>query len=206
MLTMLTKRDGYWEPDYNDRPMAQQDHRVLDVLLDYTPGRHTAVTVGANVGLYEMMLAREFDRVIAFEPVHETSRALARNTEGADNVFVMQAAGWSTYGSLAIHRHHSMRCGRNRACGEGLVPALPVDALRLDECDLILIDVEGGDFEALKGCKGTMVRCKPAVALEVEHLAREAGTINDVLDWLPLVGYRVARKMTRDLVIVPDCD
>lgn len=65
------------------------------------------------------------------------------------------------------------------------VPVIPLDDLHLSP-DLIKLDVEGYELQALQGLSKTLLRLRPAILIEVNHTER----------WLPFLkslGYAVFR-------------
>ena len=85
----------------------------------------------------------------------------------------------------------SMRCmlGLDRP---GTYPVVPIDSLRLERCDLIKMDVEGVQVQAMQGSAETLARCKPLLWVELreKHGEFEAGNAK-----MQSLGYRVVRKV-----------
>lgn len=102
------------------------------------PG-HVVYDLGANAGFYTLLASKLVGRsghVVAFEPLPENLAALRRHLElnGVDNVTVMDAAVWSSGGTVRFTpaRHRSMapspRRDRSR-CGPS---ASTTSSLRLN--------------------------------------------------------------------------
>ena len=155
------------------------------------PGMHV-VDVGANVGLYSLLLARcagPAGQVYAFEPDALMAGALRRNL-AANNVTqaeVFEYAVGSATGTAVLQRN-AMNSGDNRlgtTTGTALhseqasvrVCALQ-DALQGRRLDFIKMDVQGWEGEALRGIAG-LLDANPGVQIYFEfwpHGLRLAGT------------------------------
>jgi FkbM family methyltransferase len=125
------------------------------------PGMHL-VDVGANIGLYSLLLARLVDRsgsVQAFEPEPNLFAILRENcvSNNATNVFPFQCALGRVHGLASFHRS-AFNSGDNRL-GRASVgyDAVEVKVERFDDLqpdsrpDFVKIDVQGHELAALSG-------------------------------------------------------
>ena len=135
------------------------------------PHKRVVVTAGGNMGLYTRAYSDLFENVYVFEPDTDNFHALVRNNY-ADNVFFFKAGlgaqpGWcnvaksSSLTNLGMHR-----CERT---AHGPVPMMTIDQLNLNQCDLIQLDIEGGEPDALAGAKATVDRFAPVIVTEGNH-------------------------------------
>jgi hypothetical protein len=76
-------------------------------------------------------------------------------------------------------------------CGDGYLPLLSIDSLNLPECDLIQLDVEGYELNALLGAVETIKKYKPALCIEFceKWLNRYNNTSEEILVFLKEIGY-----------------
>ncbi len=148
------------------------ERRLMATLAQ--PG-DVAVDVGANLGLYTLLLARavgDGGRVFAFEPDPENFELLRRNLErnGARNVVAERLAVADENGPLRLYL-----CERNRGdhrtwdSHDGR-PSIEIEAVRLDDyldadrlgpegrVDLVKMDVQGAEAQALAGMEGLLRR------------------------------------------------
>jgi len=169
------------------------------------PGMHIA-DVGANLGLYSLLLARctgPTGRVYAFEPDALMAGALRRNLaqNGATHAEVFECAVGAATGSAVLQRN-ALNSGDNRlGTGTGTAlhseqTAVPVralsEALQGRRLDLIKMDVQGWEGEALQGVAG-LLDANPGLIIYFEfwpHGLRLAGTeisrLADILHQLRL--------------------
>ncbi len=83
----------------------------------------------------------------------------------------------------------------------GPIPMQTIDSLDLAECDLIWLDIEGYEVNALKGAKKTIDRFQPAVIIEESGNEGLHGlTQNAASDWLKASGYAMEAKFGNDVL------
>ena len=79
---------------------------------------------------------------------------------------------------------------------------MTIDDLKLNCCDLIVLDVEGSELDALKGAKSTIERFHPVVMLEQKSLPHMNGAATAASDYLcKTFGYFVAGSVHRDIIL-----
>jgi len=155
------------------------------------PGMHVA-DVGANLGLYSLLLARctgPTGRVYSFEPDSLMAASLRQNLAANDSTHteVFECAVGATNGH-AVLQLNAMNSGDNRlgtTTGTALhseqtsVPVCALsDALQGRRLDFIKMDVQGWEGEALRGVAG-LLDANPGLKIYFEfwpHGLRRAGT------------------------------
>ena len=140
---------------------------------DYEPGVRKMVgslrgslfiNVGANVGLYTVIAARNGNKVVAIEPSPKTFRCLSETIKAnglRDRVSLVNAAAWRENGMLKFYEAADATVSHVEGVRDGdpriktvkqiVVEAVTLDALLEEEPSLILIDAEGVDEEVLRG-------------------------------------------------------
>ena len=124
------------------------------------------VDVGANIGYYTLYMAPLVRRVFAVEPDRRNWPALERNAARAPNVIVVKAAASASAGKGFLWT------GGNSAIGHLAADGQPTDITTIDilaggeRITGIKIDVEGHDFNVLKGAEATIRRDNPLVLTE----------------------------------------
>lgn len=156
------------------------------------PHWHIAIDGGAHVGSWSELLKERFETVHAFEPgpafeflvenAREWRNVVTHNAALADEVCAVES--W--------HRKPGakMTARKIRKSPSGDLPGIPIDALDLDRCSLIKLDVEGFEYPALIGARETIKRCRPFVLVELAangwHIKK---TDADVVNLLRDFGY-----------------
>ena len=145
--------------------------------------------IGANVGFFTILGARlvgSGGRVVAFEPVPACARAVGRNialndfahaeireaavgaVSGRDRLLVVGEASWSHLASTG--RHADVRA-------EIEVSVVAIDELvragEIPPPDVVKIDTEGAELQAIAGMRATIEAHHPAIVCEL-HDTNEA--------------------------------
>ena len=204
-----------WEIPVDDTLCFQaitQDAALIPLVLKHCRHFHLAVQAGGNVGVYPSKLAVEFAQVLTWEPSPANFHCLRENTDRWDtgNIFAFHAmldANPSQRRPLELAEANN--CGTYRVGHPGgasplAAPAMRLDDLHLDRCDLIWFDIEGYELFALKGAERTIARHKPVIAVEVkDHCRRYGYSEADLCGWILAQGYTYAETVKDDRVFVP---
>lgn len=175
----------------------RRDDQNLRVLIAASvPPDGTAIDVGANTGtvLEEIVAVAPQGHHVAYEPLPVLVDVLK---ERFPTVEVRQAALSDRNGVATYH----LRSGDEGSSGlmpdDGAQP-IQVRVERLDDTlgdlkpDLIKIDVEGAELQALEGMRETISRHRPVVAFEHGRRAVDCGVTHGmVFDSLTACGLRV---------------
>jgi FkbM family methyltransferase len=155
----------------------------------------TVWDIGANVGLFTLAAARAAGpagRVVAFEPFPDNVAALKRHLHlnAVTNVEVVEAAVGREAGRARMAAGDSLSEARLAADGAVEVPVVSLDgwagAGRADPPSVVKIDVEGAEFDVLRGA-GAALAHRPLILMSIhsDELARRC------LGWLTAAGYQV---------------
>lgn len=211
MLTLTPVAKWDWAAFQGSREAVKYNRRDLASLPDvlaHVPGRRAVVQAGGNLGLYAKALAMEFETVYTFEPAPKTFAKLMHNAP-EPNIVKLQAALGD--GARLIGLSHHRRDGKPNdhegivhVSGEGTIPMLRLDDLRLPVVDLLYLDLEGYELFALWGAIETVARCRPVLAVEINKSIEFCGyQRDDVRQWITDRGYRPVLKVHADEVFVP---
>ncbi|MFT3785117.1 MAG: FkbM family methyltransferase [Tepidisphaeraceae bacterium] len=187
----------YFEPDYPVHDQHRLMYGATQVLMETyifptffegpiiaQPGQ-IVLDLGANIGTTTMLfsdLVGPHGRVIAFEPImHETLRRNLKEN-GALNTFVHAAAVWDKAGSTVFKVSDNTLLSRVDAQQppEGTtwteqreVPLVRLDDLceqqRWPRVDLVKVDIEGAEENALRGALNLIKRFKPKWSISSYH-------------------------------------
>lgn len=146
------------------------DH--LSKTLDELESPITALDIGANVGIWTVLLAShpKVNRVIAFEPSPSNLSFLRHNisVNGVENkVTIVEAAVSDTTGTAFFSSEGSGATMRLAESGSFSVSTVTVDEKTQNEkIGLIKIDVEGFEPAVLDGAWQTIENCLPRLYIE----------------------------------------
>lgn len=143
--------------------------------MKYPVQKRGVIDVGAHVGLWSWQFAKDFERVIAFEPMPEHVECFKINTEGQKNIILHPCALGEKEG--IAHMHVPDFKGRldESSGGTGIDPhnasAIRVPMHRLDEfeltdIDFLKVDCEGFELFVMRGAVDTIKRNKPVIIIE----------------------------------------
>jgi FkbM family methyltransferase len=180
---------------------------VAAIFSRYVKPGMSVVDIGANIGYLTMLLASLVEPsglVVAVEPNPENIKLLeaSRRVNGFDQVLVIQAAAGRQTGLLALNVSHS-----NGMTGElpgnldAIFASRPVPCFTLDDLlprerhfNLVKIDTEGAELNALIGLSQTIDRDRPVIVSEfspgmLPGISRCTGP--EYLRFLIAKGYRI---------------
>jgi FkbM family methyltransferase len=152
--------------------------------------------VGANVGFYSLLAARKAARVIAFEPLPENLSYLRQHVElnGLQErvqIFPVAASDHDGSGLFSVVPGNRSE-GSLRPYGKLRVQTMRLDSVGLVP-DLIKIDVEGNEYEVLRGALDTLRAHNPAILVALHTAERECQ------DLLLQLGYDVSAVASGEL-------
>jgi FkbM family methyltransferase len=165
------------DPAYRHLAWNAEEYAALKASV--RPGM-TVLDVGANVGAYTLLLAQwagARGHVYAFEPAAASRAGLARHLaiNGlADRVTIRREAVSNASGTcrfVDVGTSGGNRIARPQDFTAGVVPAVSLDDF-CEACgvipDLVKIDVEGAELQALRGARQTIARRRTSLALFIE--------------------------------------
>lgn len=185
--------------------------QLLDLRRKYHGDGVVALDVGANIGVHTIEWATSmtgWGSILAIEAQERVYYALAGNIaiNNCFNAIAMHAAvssetgtmkipnpdyfTASSFGSLELRRRDN-----NEFIGQAIdyspessveIRKMALDDLKLSRVDLIKIDIEGMEIEALEGAQQTIEKCHPIILVE----SIKAGA-DRLRSWLQNRGYNV---------------
>ncbi len=202
--------DCRWLPHPGPRYTSMDETRFHTLL--HRPGG-TLVDAGAHDGLLTLPFARLPDsRVLAFEPLppafarleaalragfggtvppHVALRNAALGDRAGEVTLampVLDGVAQEQWASTA--KDYAAFAGARLTVARFTVPLLRLDDLALADLTAMKIDVEGAEYELLRGARDTLARCRPVLSLEIEERHREGSTWA-VPAFLDALGYEV---------------
>jgi len=222
-----------WSPQDRGGPAARvicngdYEPEETELLLAFAERGSVFIDVGANVGWYALNMARQWGgqglKIYAFEPITSNYTQLRRNIEINDLADVIkvfpvalgEADGGARFfipedmpGGASIVELHPSMASRQEVC-----PVATLDAVLADEgvgrVDILKCDVEGAEFNVLKGAKGVLARDRPVLLLELLRKYSKAFGYhpNDVFRYLAAMGYEafaIGKGVPRAIAAVDD--
>lgn len=179
------------------------------------PAGATVMDIGGNVGAVACYLAKRIGaqgRVISFEPDPANISIFRRNLElnGVANVTLVEQGAWSEEGALEfraggnytssfVPTDHIERAPTQYRTVR--VPVTTMDAVAaqigLERLDLVKMDIEGSEVQALHGARRMLLRLRPDVIVET-HVVQGRSTEGEVRTALSEAGYADVRSHRHD--------
>ena len=173
----------------------------LGASLDLCKQFRTAIQAGGNVGVYPMALSQKFQRVYTVEPDAANYEALAINTVSQPRVVIRRAAFGQDHSKAAIDQIYPDNIGAHQIKEGNEFDVLSIDSLGVTDCDLLQLDVEGSEHQAILGAIATIKASWPVITLELKgHGERYGYTDMDTINLLADMGYRIADRVNRDVI------
>lgn len=159
----------------------------LERLGHLVPHGGVVLDIGSNVGNHAIYFARFTNAraVVAFEPNPALAAVLRRNmalnAAYKLDLSKLDVAIGSHEHEARIHVPDLTNWGNGRLIGDGAsdrtgfvatVRVRPLDAYTFDRVDLIKIDVEGHEIQALQGARKTIEQHRPVVFIEMSIATR----------------------------------
>ena len=178
--------------------------RSLDLYGDFCPDEtdflaqlarpgDTVLDVGANVGVHTILFSRlvgDEGRVVSWEPQPVIFSILAMNVmlNSRLNVDLRREAVGANVGEVVVPQTDYRAAGNfggvaMQKNGDGApTPLTRIDALALDSCALIKIDIEGMELDAIRGAAATIETHRPALYLENNREEYSAGLLRALFE------------------------
>lgn len=184
------------------------EKKEMELCKEYISEASIVLDVGANIGLHSIYFSDLAKRgsVLAFEPSLATFALLLDNVANIPNIVPINMAVSDT-GQIADFHHMSdnaysglVDTKRKEVISIIKVPCMKVDdvvsGLGLDRVDFVKIDVEGLEFEVLKGMVDVILKYKPVIFCEIYQGKHSNQKPDETVKFLIGKGYRalVVRK------------
>jgi FkbM family methyltransferase len=170
VLFMRTHMDPYLRGDY-EMPLQRAFCQYL------MPGM-TFYDVGANAGFFTLLAASIVGKtgtVVAFEPHPVTSADMQKqlSANALSNVTVIESAIWDSIGTAQL-RDDTIPVMASMVGAAQSKRTIAIKTTTIDEVtkthsapDVIKIDIEGAEIEALNGARGLLSSKKPVLLVEL---------------------------------------
>lgn len=197
-------RSRWWD-DAHQLSFDQEIKPYFEALPpDFSPGG--IIDAGAATGLFAVAAAVAFPgaTIHAFEPSTRQRIILKRNAKanGVRRRVLVHAVGlWNRTTTLSFRTHGSISA---LEAANSLPISLPfnetVSVITLDDwvkkhrperLDLVKMDIEGAEIEALEGASETIRRFHPLLLVQAYHMRQDARTLERCAALLVELGYHV---------------
>ena len=203
-----TDRDEWLAPK-NDWSTPIHLRLVTDEIawvVSHLDSMDTCIQAGGNIGLWPACYAKEFQRVITFEPAADSFACMESNLAELENVEIYNAAVGDSNHPVTL-KYPPRKQDRSGACyvepdKRGLIKQVRIDDIDVSgRIDLIHLDIEGGEFAALRGAANTIKQHQPAIVIENRPLAHMKEPARRAIDFLKGLGYQITAQRQYDVML-----
>jgi len=176
----------------------------IDEWIDLCKGRECAVQAGANMGIWPLRMSQLFSQVISFEPNPIVYDCAVNNVYPfASNVKIYNRALSDVEKMVHVElvKGNEGNYGAGYIVDGGDVQAMRIDDLYLENCDLLCLDIEGAELDALKGAEETIKEYRPLVVVEdkpMQHMTLFNRNVGAMGGWLSQFGYKKVGRVHWD--------
>lgn len=212
----LKEYHGFYFPSYDDHFPKMLDKslkkdnvlryqwRARDAAVKICEKRRYCIDIGANVGLWSCDLVKEFNHVIAFEPVRDFRKCFVKNVKLKNYTLYDNALGKEeTSINMNIvtgntgHSHVDPT-----SYGNGEISMKTLDSFNFKDIDMIKIDVEGFEEQILLGAQQTIENNFPILVIEQQKHEyqddmKDLSSIKLLNKW----GYEVVEQYNKDWIL-----
>lgn len=181
---------------YYDLPADfELDH--LQDALKFVKNFRTAIDGGAHKGIWSKYMQSKFKKVISYELTpYNVNRFIADKTN-----LRQKALG-------NVNKRVSFEKGPENTGQYHVVEGSDVEMVRLDDegiddLDFLKLDIEGCELFALQGGREIILKYKPVIIIEQNHLSERYGIETyGAKKWLEELGYKEVKKRNKDHIFI----
>ncbi len=195
-----------WYPNAEER-LHRNSHveHIAQHIMPHVPRTRCVVQAGGAVGIWPREFAKYFSEVYSFEPNPLMVECFMQNCQ--DDRVVLNTHGlWKEpcWGEMVEEQSNNLGAWYFKPKEDGGIYVDTIDSYDLDHVDLIQLDIEGAEYEALQGAAKTIERCKPVIVVEAKMTQHFYGReVSDLYSLLHKLGYQSHSAFARDQLWVP---
>jgi FkbM family methyltransferase len=208
-LTVLKDNKWVWPANDESSWEGQQSQKDLYMhLLPYVKNKNVMIQAGGNCGFVLDGFTKHFNNIYTFEPDPVNFYCLNRNITSHNIIKIQGCLGNSPYPVSIQHLSREGRAfdiGGVHVSGSGFTPVFRIDDLNLPDCNLIQLDIEGYEFEALSGAIETIKKFKPVICVEMHDgwLNRYDSSSEKIESLLESLDYKFLSTYHADKIFLP---
>lgn len=187
-----------------------QFHKYAAAMRWVRDRRAVAIDVGAHIGQWSSNMAKDFERVVAFEPVPAYQECWRRNMSRFDNAELQCFALGRAAGSVSLRAGTPGSFGdtfvvedKKKANAARNVKMRTLDSFPFSRVDFVKIDCEGYEENVVAGGREMLLREKPCVVVEQKsgHSSRHGLRQGGAVDLLRSMGAKVRSEISGDYIM-----
>lgn len=209
MKDKISIRDGWFWPKIDENSWKYQNefNDLVHKVMPYVENTRCMIQAGGNCGYILKTFVHHFETVYTFEPDPVNFYCLTNNVLD-ERVVKIQACLGNKREQVStkqlVRENRPNDTGGVHVAGSGYTPTVIIDDLNLGCCDLIQLDVEGYELQALLGARETISKHKPVLCIEFceKWLNRYDNSSDELLKYLGDLGYTEVDNYGVDKIFV----
>jgi FkbM family methyltransferase len=161
----------------------------------------TIFDLGANVGYYSAIFSfySPKGKIFAFEPSYKNFNFLKLNLKKYSNIYLSDNA----VSSFTGEKKDIINSIWNVETEERLFKFIKIDDFivenKINEIDLIKIDIDGYELEALQGMNNVLKNFNPYFLIEINHAAKTRNTTEQqIIDYMKSYNYKIIKILDKE--------
>ena len=193
----------YYEEFHLNGWYENSEIETQDYMIDHAKENWRSIDCGSHIGVYSMLLSYlcPFGVVYAFDVCQRSIDMMymnmayneAEHHRDFSNIFSIQVALGDRSGLFkeTVWQTGVTAGNYGETNGDFAFDTLDnyANIVRMNQLNLIKIDVDGWELETLHGAEDTIRKFKPAIVFETSSLHFRNHTIKEVYDYLTYLGY-----------------
>lgn len=174
------------------------DPALFEIMTPWLNGVETVWDIGAFIGDHTRFYLDLGKTVVAVEPNPLAFKCLSHNCPEAT---LLNVAASKAKRQLCFNQFDNAGASRITVDGSIKVPAIHLDSLNLPSPGFVKIDVEGWEYDAIKGMSKTLKKYRPLMFIEInkEALKINGHSSDDIVELLKTLGYTKFQIYPQDL-------
>lgn len=210
MKNSVVEKEGGWigpALDENSWVFQNEYQDLAEHVLPHVKNRRVMIQAGGNCGFMLSKFVEHFDHVYTFEPDPVNFYCLNQNVTEENVIKMQMCLGKDTNPvktQQLIRPDRPNDTGGVHVSGFGYTPSTTIDNLNLPHCDLIQLDVEGYEYNAVLGGINTIEKHKPVLCIEFceKWLNRYDTKSENLMQLLQKLNYKLVGEYGVDKIFV----
>ena len=171
----LPPTDTHFKPtDWDTYQLHQYTYAV-----EHCTNRRTALDCGAHVGIMTHRMARDFYTTHAFEP--QWGDYLEQNMQNQQGVYYLHRVALGAQEGTCDMQVNPTNTGGTHTTQGTTTRVKTIDSYGFRGVDLIKMDLEGSELDALQGAEHTINTFKPVLLIELERVSTQRHEVERLL-------------------------
>lgn len=207
--SVVNKEQGWVWPisDENSWKYQNEYQDLVKYILPHLKDKIVMIQAGGNCGFILNTFVEHFDYIYTFEPDPINFYCLNQNIT-QKNVIKLQSCLGNNNKPVNVQQlirpDRPNDTGGVHIAGDGYIPSIKIDDLNLTNCNLIQLDIEGYELNALLGGIETIKKYKPVLCIEFceKWLNRYNSTSDKILELLKEINYIQVSEYGADKIFI----